>query len=151
MRGVQLKYFKNTRGWSILHFPPVWGANVPAYNIPGVKEELNFTPDALAGIFLGKITKWNDAEIAKANPNVKLPNTDIVVVHRSEGSGTTFIWVDYLCKISKEWETKVGRGAAVNWPVGLGGKGNEGVAGPNQQNARSLGYHGISFALPTQE
>src|SRR5262245_61019554 len=111
----------------ILHFPTVLGAVVGVYNIPGVTQELNFTPEALAGIFLGKITKWNDPELKKANAAVSLPDKNIVVVHRSEASGTTFIWVDYLSKVSPEWKSRVGANAAVNWPVGLGGRGNEGV------------------------
>ncbi len=110
-------------GFKILHFPTVLGAAVPSYNIPGVTAELKFTPEALAGIFLGKITKWNDPAIAGPNPGVKLPADDIVVVHRSDGSGTTYIWTDYLSKVSTEWESKVGRNTSVNWPVGLGGKG----------------------------
>src|SRR5208282_3667242 len=113
----------------ILHFPTVLGADVPTYNIPGINQELNFTPEALAGIFLGNITKWNDPAITNTNKGVNLPDTDIVVVHRSDGSGTTYIWVDYLSKVSEDWKTKVGKNTSVNWPVGLGGKGNEGVAG----------------------
>ncbi len=104
----------------ILHFPTVLGADVPTYNIPGITQELNFTPEALAGIYLGKITKWNDPAIAGPNKGVNLPDTDIVVVHRSDGSGTTYIWVDYLSKVSEEWKTKVGKNTSVNWPVGLG-------------------------------
>jgi phosphate transport system substrate-binding protein len=130
----------------ILHFPTVLGADVPAYNIPGVTEELNFTPEALAGIFLGKITKWNDPELKKANPNVNLPDKNIVVVHRSDGSGTTFVWVDFLAKVSPEWKTKVGVNSSVNWPVGLGGKGNEGVAGLVKQTPNSLGYLELVYA-----
>jgi phosphate transport system substrate-binding protein len=103
----------------ILHFPTVLGAVVPTYNVPGVSEALNFTPETLAGIFLGKITNWHDPAIAGPNPGVKLPDTDIIVVHRSDGSGTTYIFVDYLSKISDEWKTKVGKNTSVNWPVGL--------------------------------
>ncbi|MEQ1886698.1 MAG: phosphate ABC transporter substrate-binding protein PstS, partial [Bryobacteraceae bacterium] len=128
MTDPQIQEFRTKRGSGILHFPTVLGADVPVYNLPGLTQPLNFTPESLAGIFLGKITKWNDPELAKANPGAKLPATDIVVVHRSDGSGTTYVWVDYLSKVSKEWETKVGRGTSVKWPVGLGGKGNEGVA-----------------------
>jgi phosphate transport system substrate-binding protein len=131
----------------ILHFPTVLGADVPSYNVPGVSAELNFTSDALAGIFLGKITKWNDPAIASANPGVKLPGDDIVVVHRSDGSGTTYIWTDYLSKISPEWQQKVGKATSVNWPVGLGGKGNEGVAGLVQQTPDSLGYIELIYAV----
>jgi len=131
----------------ILHFPTVLGADVPSYNVPGVSAELNFTSDALAGIFLGKITKWNDPAIASANPGVKLPGDDIVVVHRSDGSGTTYIWTDYLSKVSPEWQQKVGKATSVNWPVGLGGKGNEGVAGLVQQTPDSLGYIELIYAV----
>jgi phosphate transport system substrate-binding protein len=108
---------------------------------------LNFTPEAIAGIFLGQIKKWNDPELAKANPGVNLPGSDIVVVHRSDGSGTTYVFVDYLSKVSKEWETKVGRGTSVNWPVGLGGKGNEGVAGQIKQTPNSIGYIELIYAI----
>ena len=131
----------------ILHFPTVLGADVPTYNIPGLSAELTFTPDALANIFLGKITKWNDAELKKANPGVDLPDKDLVVVHRSDGSGTTYIWVDYLCKVSEEWKSKVGKGTSVNWPVGLGGKGNEGVSGLVKQTPYSIGYVELIYAL----
>ena len=147
MDDKQLKEFRDKHGFGILHFPTVMGADVPVYNVAGVTTALNFTPEALAGIFLGKITKWNDPELAKANPGVKLPATDIVVVHRSDGSGTTYIWTDYLSKVSKEWETKAGRGTSVNWPVGLGGKGNEGVSGQVQQTPNSIGYVELIYAL----
>ncbi len=131
----------------ILHFPTVLGADVPSYNIPGVSAELKFTPEALAGIFLGKVTKWNDSAISGANPGVKLPAEDIVVVHRSDGSGTTYIWTDYLSKVSDEWRTKVGKNTSVNWPVGLGGKGNEGVAGLVKQTPNSIGYVELIYAV----
>jgi len=131
----------------ILHFPTVLGAVVPAYNVPGISQELNFTPEALAGIFLGKITKWNDPELKKANSSVNLPDKNIVVVHRADSSGTTFVWVDYLSKVSPEWKSKVGANSAVNWPVGLGGKGNEGVAGSIQQTPNSIGYVELIFAI----
>jgi phosphate transport system substrate-binding protein len=148
MNEMQLKDFADKHGGSgILHFPTVMGADVPAYKIAGVSQALNFTPEALAAIFLGKITKWNDPELTKANPGVKLPANDIIVVHRSDGSGTTYVWVDYLSKISKEWETKVGRGTSVNWPVGLGGKGNEGVSGQIQQTPNSIGYIELIYAV----
>jgi len=130
----------------LLHFPTVMGAVVPTYNIPGVTAELKFTPKALAGIFLGTITKWNDPEIAMANSGVKLPGNPIVVVHRSDGSGTTYIWVDYLSKVSPEWKEKVGVGTSVNWPVGLGGKGNEGVSGLVKQTPYSIGYVELIYA-----
>jgi phosphate transport system substrate-binding protein len=147
MNDMQLKEFMDKRGSEILHFPTVLGAVVPMYNIPGVTEPLNFTPEALAGIYLGKITKWNDPEIAKANPGVKLPNADIVVVHRAEASGTSFIWTDYLSKVSKEWEMKVGRNTSVNWPVGLGGQGSEGLTGQVKQTPNSIGYVELTYAL----
>ncbi len=147
MNDKQIQEFKAKRGSDILHFPTVLGADVPVYNIRGVTAQLNFTPEALAGIFLGKITKWNDPAIAGPNPGVNLPNAPIVVVHRSEGSGTTYCWTDYLSKISKEWETKVGRGTSVNWPVGLGGKGNEGVSGQVKQVNNTLGYVELIYAV----
>ncbi|MGA2021172.1 MAG: phosphate ABC transporter substrate-binding protein PstS [Candidatus Sulfotelmatobacter sp.] len=131
----------------ILHMPTVLGADVPAYNIPGVSAELKFTPEALAGIFLGKITKWNDKAIAGANPGVNLPDKDIIVVHRSDGSGTTYIWTDYLSKISPEWQSEVGKGTSVKWPIGLGGKGNEGVAGSIRQLPGSIGYVELIYAV----
>jgi phosphate transport system substrate-binding protein len=130
-----------------LHFPTVLGAVVPTYNIPGVTADLRFTQKALAGIYLGRITKWNDPEIANANPGVKLPGDDIVVVHRSEGSGTTFIWTDFLSKADPEWKAKVGSNASVNWPVGLGGKGNEGVSGSVEQTPDSIGYVELIYAI----
>ncbi len=131
----------------ILHFPTVLGAAVPSYNIPGVNAELNFTPQALAGIYLGTITKWNDPAITSANPGVNLPGNDILVVHRSDGSGTTYIWTDYLSKVSDAWKNKVGRNTSVNWPTGLGGKGNEGVTGLIQQTPNSIGYVELIYAL----
>ncbi|HKM48433.1 MAG TPA: phosphate ABC transporter substrate-binding protein PstS [Terriglobales bacterium] len=131
----------------ILHMPTVLGADVPAYNIPGVTAELKFTPDALAGIFLGKITKWNDKALTSANPGVSLPDKDIIVVHRSDGSGTTYIWTDYLSKISPEWQSQVGKGTSVKWPIGLGGKGNEGVAGSIRQLQGSIGYVELIYAV----
>ena len=105
----------------VLHFPTVLGAVVPVYSVPGVTADLKFTPDVLAGIFLGRITKWNDKAIAAANPGVSFPDKDIVVIHRSDGSGTTFIWTDYLSKVSADWKSQVGSGTAVKWPLGLGG------------------------------
>ena len=147
MNDDQLKAFRDKHGFDILHFPTVLGADVPAYNIPGVSAELTFTPDAIAGIFLGKITKWNDPVIAGANKGVSLPGNDIVVVHRSDGSGTSYIWTDYLSKVSDEWKNKVGKGTSVNWPVGLGGKGNEGVAGLVKQTPNSFGYVELIYAI----
>jgi phosphate transport system substrate-binding protein len=131
----------------ILHFPTVLGATVPIYNLGGNKAELKLTGPLLADIFLGKITKWNDAAIAKLNPGVTLPGTDITVVHRSDGSGTTYIWVDYLSKVSPEWKKKVGINTAVNWPTGVGGKGNDGVAGLVSQTPGSIGYVELTYAL----
>ena len=131
----------------ILHLPTVLGAVVPVYNIPGVKGELKFTGQALADITLGKITKWNDPAIAKLNPGVNLPATDIVVVHRSDGSGTTYIWVDYLSKISADFKKSVGVATSVRWPVGVGGKGNEGVSGLVSQTPGALGYVELIYAL----
>src|SRR5712675_3743736 len=143
MTDDQLKEAK----FKILHLPTVLGADVPAYNIPGVTAELNFTPEALAGIFLGRISKWNDKAISGPNKGVHLPENDIVVVHRSEGSGTTYIWTDYLSKVSEEWKSKVGKGASVNWPVGLGGKGNEGVTGQIKNAPNSIGYVELIYAV----
>jgi len=131
----------------ILHFPTVLGADVPVYNISNVTAELKFTGALLADIFLGKITKWNDPAITKLNPGVNLPGSDITVVHRSDGSGTTYIWVDYLSKVSPEWKTKVGVNTSVNWPAGVGGKGNEGVAGLVTQTPGSIGYVELIYAL----
>jgi phosphate transport system substrate-binding protein len=131
----------------ILHIPTVMGAVVPAYNVPGVTGELKFTPEALAGIFLGKITSWNDPAIAKANAGVNLPNQPIVVIHRSDGSGTTFIFTDYLSKVSSEWANGPSKNTSVKWPVGLGGKGNEGVAGMIRQIQGSIGYVELIYAV----
>lgn len=131
----------------ILHFPTVLGAVVPIYNIPGVSSELKFTGPVLADIFLGKITKWNDPALAKLNAGVSLPDRDITVVHRSDGSGTTYIWVDYLSKVSPEWKQKVGVSTSVKWPTGVGGKGNEGVAGLVRQSPNAIGYVELIYAL----
>jgi phosphate transport system substrate-binding protein len=147
MNDSQLKQYADKQGCEILHFPTVLGADVPTYHIPGVTAELNFTPQALANIFLGKITKWNDPEIAKANPDVTLPDHDIVVVHRSDGSGTTYVWADFLAKVSPEWKEKVGVGTSLSWPVGLGGKGNEGVSGLVKQTPYSIGYVELIYAV----
>ncbi len=130
----------------LFHIPTVLGAVVATYNLPG-SPKLRFTGDVLADIFLGKITKWNDERIKALNPSVALPSQPIVVVHRSDGSGTTYIWVDYLSKVSKEWEQKVGKGTSVNWPVGLGGKGNEGVAGQVKNAPGALGYVELAYAI----
>lgn len=131
---------------TVLHLPTVLGAVVPIYNVDGVTEKINFTQKAISGIFLGNITNWNDPEIQKANPNLKLPSSAIVVVHRSDGSGTTYCWVDFLSKVNSEWARRAGRGTSVNWPVGLGGKGNEGVAGLVKQTPNSIGYVELIYA-----
>jgi len=130
----------------ILHLPTVLGGVVPVYNIPGVDAQLKFTGAVLADIILGKVNKWNDAAIARLNPGVKLPATDITVVHRSDGSGTTYIFVDYLSKVSPEFKKTVGMATSVNWPVGVGGKGNEGVAGLVKQTPGSIGYVELIYA-----
>lgn len=131
----------------VLHVPTVLGADVPAYNIAGVNAEIKFTPEVLAGIFLGKITKWNDKAITSVNPGINFPDLSITVVHRSDGSGTTYVWTDYLSKISSEWQSSVGKGTSVKWPVGIGGKGNEGVAGNIRQLPGSLGYIELVYAV----
>jgi phosphate transport system substrate-binding protein len=132
----------------ILHVPTVLGAVVPAYNVSGVSGEIKFTPEALAGIFLGKITNWNDKAIASANPGVNFPKDEpMVVIHRSDGSGTTFIFTDYLSKVSSDWQSQAGKGTSVKWPVGLGGKGNEGVAGMIRQMQGSIGYIELIYAV----
>jgi phosphate transport system substrate-binding protein len=131
----------------VFHIPTVLGAVVPTYNINGVSADLKFAPDVLADIFLGNIKKWNDPRIAKANPGVKFPDTDIVVVHRSDGSGTTYIFTDFLSKVSPAWKDKVGKGTSINWPAGLGGKGNEGVSGMVKQTEGSIGYVELIYAL----
>src|SRR5579859_4760828 len=133
--------------FKVFHIPTVLGSDVPAYNLSGVSGEIKFSGEVLADIFLGKITKWNDPALAKINPGIKFPATDIVVVHRSDGSGTTYIFTDYLAKVSSEWKTKVGTATSVSWPVGLGGKGNEGVAGTVKQTEGSIGYVELIYAL----
>jgi phosphate transport system substrate-binding protein len=146
MTDAQIKAFKDKRGFNILHFPTVLGAAVPSYNVPGVTQQLNFTAEALSGIFLGKIKTWNDPLIASANPGVKLPADQIVVIHRSDGSGTTYCWTDYLSKVSPEWKSRVGKNTSVNWPAGIGGKGNDGVAGLIKQQKGALGYVELVYA-----
>src|SRR5258708_1096879 len=146
MNDEQLKAYADKHGSGILHFPTVLGGVVRMANIPGVDASLNFTGEALAGIFLGKITKWNDPAISDANKGVKLPAEDIVVVHRADGSGTTYCWTDYLSKVSDEWKTKVGKGGSVNWPVGLGGKGSEGVTGTVKNTPNSITYVELIYA-----
>jgi phosphate transport system substrate-binding protein len=150
MNDTQLGDFKTKRGSDVLHFPTVMGAVVPIYNVPGVATSLKFTPAALAGIYLGTITKWNDAAIAGPNKGVKLPASDIVVVHRSDGSGTTYIWTDYLSKVSDAWKSKVGANTSPNWPVGLGGAQNAGVAGLVKQTEGSIGYVELIYAVQTK-
>jgi phosphate transport system substrate-binding protein len=131
----------------LIHIPMVMGAVVLAYNLPDVPKGLQLTPDVLADIFLGRITRWADERITSINPDVSVPDMPIVVVHRSDGSGTTYIWVDYLCSVSGDWKFKIGKGTSVNWPVGLGGKGNEGVAGLVKQTPGALGYVELSYAV----
>ena len=143
MNDKQLKEAKT----KILNIPTVLGADVPAYNIPGVSGELKFTPEALAGIFLGKISKWNDKALTSVNPGVNLPDREIIVVHRSDGSGTTFIFTDYLSKVSPEWKSLVGADTSVKWPIGIGQKGNEGVAGSIRQLAGAIGYVELIYAV----
>lgn len=138
---------QKTAPGSILHFPTVLGAVVPTYNLPGVEGELKLTGPVLADIFLGKIKKWNDPSIARLNAGMRLPATDIVVAHRSDGSGTTYIWVDFLSKVSPEFKKTVGVNTSVNWPTGVGGKGNEGVAGIVSQTPGSIGYVELIYAL----
>jgi phosphate transport system substrate-binding protein len=130
----------------LFHIPTVAGADVVAYNLPG-NPELKLDGDTIAGIFLGHIKKWNDPKLAALNPGISLPNQEIVVVHRSDGSGTTYIWTDYLSKVSPEWKQKVGTNTSVNWPVGLGGKGNEGVAGQVKQTPGAIGYVELIYAV----
>ncbi len=134
------------KGGPILHIPTVLGADVLTYNLPGLTQSLRFSPEAIAGIFLGKITKWNDPQLVALNPGVKLPDQDILVVHRSDGSGTTYIWTDYLSSVSPEWAKGPGKGKDVQWPVGLGGKGNEGVAGQVKQTPYAIGYVELAYA-----
>lgn len=147
MTDAQLAEAQTKLKTKVLNIPSVLGADVPAYNVPGVSGEMKFTPEALAGIFLGRITKWNDKALTGVNPGVNLPDKEIIVVHRSDGSGTTFIWTDYLSKISGDWKNQVGSGTSVKWPIGLGGKGNEGVAGSIRQLPGSIGYVELIYAV----
>jgi phosphate transport system substrate-binding protein len=147
MTDAQLAEAQTKLKTELLNIPTVLGAVVPAYNIQGVTGEVKFTPDALAGIFLGKITQWNDKAITSVNPGVNFPDKPIIVVHRSDGSGTTFIWTDYLSKVSSDWQSQVGSNTSVKWPIGLGGKGNEGVAGSIRQLQGSIGYVELIYAL----
>jgi phosphate transport system substrate-binding protein len=132
---------------TVLHFPMVLGAAVPAYNIPGAPDNLKFTPEALSGIFLGSIRKWDDPAIARSNPGVKLPSDNIAVIHRAEGSGTSFCWTDYLSKVNPEWQKRIGKGATVPWPVGAAAKGNDGVAALVKQTSCAIGYVELTYAL----
>ncbi len=147
MTDEQLKDAEGKLKTKVLNLPTVLGAVVPAYNIPKVTGEVKFTGDVLAGIFLGRISNWSDPAIAKINPDIKFPNQEIVVVHRSDGSGTTFIWTDYLSKVSPEWKSQVGSNTSVKWPKGLGGKGNEGVAGSIRRLPGSIGYVELIYAI----
>lgn len=143
MSDEQLSQYKG----KLYHIPTVLGAVVPAYNVAGVSGELRFSPSTIAGICLGKISTWNDKAIAADNPGVKLPGTSIIVIHRSDGSGTNYIFTDYLSKVSPEWKSSVGKGTSVKWPVGLGAKGNEGVAGMIRQMDGAFGYVELIYAL----
>lgn len=150
MKPAERTKASSQNGSEIIHIPTVFGAVVPAYNLSGVSEKLNFTPAALGGIFAGKITKWNDPAIASANSGVSLPATDITVVHRSDGSGTTNVWTDYLTKVSPVWKETLGAnsvGKEVAWPVGLGGKGNEGVTATVTQTPGAIGYIELAYAI----
>lgn len=147
MTDDQLKAAKDKRGTDIIHIPTVLGAVVPAYNLPGVKGEVKFSGESLAGIYLGKITNWNDSVIARDNPGLKLPDKQIIVVHRAEGSGTTYIFTDYLSKISEEWKNRVGKATSVQWPAGLGQQGNEAVANTVKQMEGAIGYVELIYAL----
>jgi phosphate transport system substrate-binding protein len=144
---LQMLDFSTHRNCSVLHFPVAIGADVPIYNVPGVTQELNFSPEALAGVYLGTISKWNDPEIAKHNPNVSLPTNNIVVVHRQDGSGTTYVWTDYLSKVSSDWRQRVGIGISVIWPVGIAAKGNEGVVQAVGHTPYSIGYAELTYAV----
>ncbi len=147
MTDEQLLQAKQKQGSDVLHIPMVMGGEAVAYNLPQVGGGLNLSPDVLADIYLGKILKWNDKRITAINKGKNLPNKSIIVTHRSDGSGTTYIFTDYLSKVSKQWETKVGKGTSVNWPVGLGGKGNEGVAGLVKQTEGAIGYVELAYAV----
>jgi phosphate transport system substrate-binding protein len=144
---TQMLDFGTHRNCEVLHFPMALGADVPIYNLPGVTQALNFTAQALAGIYLGTITRWNDPEIAKPNPNVSLPKHEIVVVRRRDGSGTTYVWTDYLSKVSSQWRERVGTGISVNWPVGVAAKGNAGVVQTVASTPFSIGYSELTYAI----
>jgi phosphate transport system substrate-binding protein len=150
MNDGELESFRTKHKMEILHFPTVLGADVPIYNLPDTTTELKFTPEVLAGIFLGKISKWNDPQLAKINPDANLPDRDILVVSRSDGSGTTYVWTDYLAKVSEEWRTKIGFGTWVQWPVGVSAGGNEGVSAMVKQTPYSIGYVELAYALKSK-
>ncbi|MCI0707660.1 MAG: phosphate ABC transporter substrate-binding protein PstS [Ignavibacteriae bacterium] len=147
MTPEQMKEVTTKQGTEVLHIPTVLGAVVVTYNVPEIGEGLQLSQEVLAGMFLGEIAKWNDPKIAAINPGKNLPNQHIIIAHRSDGSGTTYIFSDYLSKISKTWESKAGRGTSVNWPVGLGGKGNEGVSGLVKQTPGAVGYVELAYAV----
>jgi phosphate transport system substrate-binding protein len=146
MTDKQLAEYKEKHGWQILHFPTVLGAVVPIYNLPGVADEVRFTPEILAGIYGGKITRWNDLALAKVNPGISFPDQPILVAYRSDGSGTTYIWTDYLTKVSPEFASNIGRGTSVPWPTGVGGQGSAGVAQIVKETPYSIGYTELSYA-----
>jgi phosphate transport system substrate-binding protein len=150
MTEEQMKAVEEKQGTAILHIPTVMGAVVVTYNLPAIGKDLKLTPEVLTGIYLGEITKWNDPKIVDINPGKNFPDQAILVAHRSDGSGTTNIFTDYLTKVSKEWAEKVGKGTSVNWPVGLGGKGNEGVAGIVKQSEGALGYVELAYAVKNE-
>lgn len=147
MSSDQLKEAAAKQGTDILHIPTVMGAVVVTYNVPEIGQGLKLSPEVLASIFLGETTRWNDSKIASLNGGKNLPDQQIIVAHRSDGSGTSFIFTDYLTKVSKDWETRVGKGTSVNWPVGLGGKGNEGVSGLVKQTPGAIGYVELAYAV----
>jgi phosphate transport system substrate-binding protein len=152
---TQMLDFSTHRNCEVLHFPTAIGAdvpiyNLPGYNVPGIAGYLRFTPQALAGIYLGTITKWNDPAISKPNPNFALPDHEIVVVHRQDGSGTTYVWTDYLSKVSSDWAGRVGTGISVDWPVGIATKGNEGVVRTVGDIPYSIGYSELTYAVQTR-
>jgi phosphate transport system substrate-binding protein len=147
MTDEQLAAVKEKQGVDVLHIPTVMGGIVLSYNLPSVSQKLKFDGPTVADIYLGKITKWNDSRLKEINPGVNLPDKAILVAHRSDGSGTTFIFTNYLCKVSPEWKEKVGNNTSVNWPVGLGGKGNDGVAGLVKQTEGSIGYVELAYAV----
>jgi phosphate transport system substrate-binding protein len=147
MTRVELESYWAQHQSQVIHLPALIGAVVPAYNLPGISEKLNFTPQVLAGIFLGTISKWNAPELAKANSGFPLPDAPIIVVHRADGSGTSYVWADYLAKISLQWKLTVGVGTSVIWPVGIGGKGNEGVAASIEKTPFSIGYLELGYAI----